>query len=352
VGVVAAIKPWNLPLQTPMFTVGRALAAGNSVILKPSEYSSLAALEMEKAFQKAGLPAGVMQVLVGGKDTGMELVKADVDMVSFTGSVAAGRDIARVCGDKLIKASLELGGKDPLIIWNDVDLDFAARGTVYGAFTNCGQFCSSVERVYVHEDIYSEMTQKIVAVVKKLTLGFGSDDNTDIGPLATKDQLMIVQNHVKDAVAGGAKLLCGGKVPSDSKLGNGFFFEPTVLTGVSHEMQIMTEETFGPVCPIMPFRDEDEAITLANDSKYGLAAAVFAQDEELVDRMASRLDAGMVWINESHITMPGSPWIARKDSGMGMKLGKMGLLEYTQPKLINKQISNNSECRPWWFQLD
>lgn len=349
VGVVAAIKPWNLPLLLPVWTIGAALAAGNSVIFKPSQHTPLVALELEKAFLDAHLPKEVFQVLIGADETGQALVSSDVDMVSFTGSAKTGRKVAAKCGSLLKKVSLELGGKDPLIIWNDADLNFAVAGTVYGSFSNCGQFCCSVERVYVHEDIGKAFVEKVVNKTLELKLGPGSDGASQIGPLANEQQLAIVENHVEDAIASGAKVLVGGKRPTGSKVKRGFFFEPTVLVDVNHDMRIMREETFGPICPIMTVSNEDEAIRLANDTQYGMSAYVFSQDEGLIERLSSRLDVGMVWANETVLSLPECPWIVRKDSGTGAELGKMGMLRYTLPKVVNTQLQESANPRPWWF---
>src|SRR5438309_5671339 len=265
-GVVGIISPWNFPWATPLDEVAMALMAGNAVVLKPSELTPLAGLKIKDVFNRAGLAEGLLQVVTGDGSTGAALVGAGVDKIMFTGSVATGKRVAEAAAKYLTPVVLELGGNDPMLVLADANLENAARGAVWGAFANSGQSCASVERCYVEESIAPKFIERIVAETRALKQNVGTNDDTDVGAMSGEKQLSIVEDHVNDAVKRGARILTGGRRALNL---NGPFYEPTVLTNVDHSMEVMREETFGPVLPVMIFKTEDEAIKLANDSVYG-----------------------------------------------------------------------------------
>jgi succinate-semialdehyde dehydrogenase/glutarate-semialdehyde dehydrogenase len=325
------------------------------VVLKPSELTSLTGLKIKDILERAGLPDGLLQVVTGDGSTGAALIGAGVDKIMFTGSVATGKRVAEAAANYLIPVVLELGGKDPMIVLEDANLENTARAAVWGAFANCGQSCASVERCYVHESIAQKFTEAVVAETKRLQFGTRASDASaggtsaypDLGPMSTEQQLRVVERHVYDATGRGAVALTGGERVPDAP---GPYFPPTVLTNVNHEMQIMREETFGPVLPIMTFKTDDEAVRLANDSDFGLAASVWTNDLERGQRIAERIEAGTVMVNEVVYThaIAQTPWGGVKQSGFGRTHGRAGLLE-----LVNAQhIHVNrfpSVADLWWF---
>jgi acyl-CoA reductase-like NAD-dependent aldehyde dehydrogenase len=340
VGVVGVIKPWNYPLELPIWAIAPALVAGNTVVFKPSEYSSFVGLEIGKLFEEAGLPPGVLNIVTGDGEVGKMLVRHEgIDMISFTGSVAAGREIAAHCGQRLIKCSLELGGNDPAIVEPDVDLELAANGLVWGAFCNSGQVCVSANRVFVHEQIADDLIQRVVEKTKALRI------TTDFGPIVSAEQLITIEEQVNDAVSNGATVLVGGK---RLKHGNGFYYSPTVLTNVSPSMRLMTEECFGPVLPIITVPNTKEAIALANGTAYGLGASVWTSDLEKGREIAGRIESGMVWINDVNVAFPETPWGGIKCSGIGTELSEWGIYEFVHRKHINIETSTNTR-RDWWY---
>ena len=341
VGVIAAIKPWNYPLELPIWAIAPALVAGNTVIFKPSEYSSFVGLEIGKLFEEAGLPPGVLNIVTGDEEVGKMLVRHDgIDMVSFTGSVSVGREIAEHCGRRLIKCSLELGGNDPAIVEPDVDLELAANGLVWGAFCNSGQVCVSANRVFVHQEIADELIKRIVEKTRALRI------TTDFGPVVSAAQLATIEEQVNDAVSSGANVLVGGqRLNSD---GVGFYYSPTVLTNISPSMRLMTEECFGPVLPIITVRDTEEAVALANSSIFGLGASVWTSDLIKGRQIADRIESGMVWINDVNVAFPETPWGGVKCSGIGTELSDWGIYEYVRRKHINTESSTNTR-RDWWY---
>ena len=262
-GVVGIISPWNFPWATPLDEVVMALMAGNAVVVKPSELTPLTALKISEVFQRAGLPEGLLAMITGDGSTGAALVEAGVDKIMFTGSVATGKRVAAAAANTLTPVVLELGGKDPMIVLEDAELDNAARGAIWGAFANSGQCCASVERCYVHESIAPQFVERLVTETKRLKQNTGLKVDTDIGAMSSERQLQIVADHVNDAVSHGARVLTGGRRPPQL---SGLFFEPTVLIDVDHGMTVMREETFGPLLPVMTFKTDDEAVELANDS--------------------------------------------------------------------------------------
>jgi succinate-semialdehyde dehydrogenase/glutarate-semialdehyde dehydrogenase len=348
-GVVAVISPWNFPWAIPLGEVVMALMAGNSVVLKPSELTPLVGLKIGDVFARAGLPAGVLEVVTGDGSTGQCVVEAAVDKIMFTGSVATGRRVAEAAARKLIPVVLELGGKDPMLVFEDADLSAASSAAVWGAFANSGQACASVERCYVQESIAEEFTARVVEKVKALRQAVGSEEGTDLGAMSSERQLRTVEEHVSDAVSRGARLLTGGSRARGLPEG-GAFHEPTVLTQVDHSMTVMREETFGPVLPLMTFRDESEALALANDSRFGLTASVWTRDLRRGRRVASRVEAGTVMVNEVLYThgIAQTPWGGVKQSGLGRTHGRLGLLELVAPHHVHvNRLTLFQDV--WWF---
>lgn len=334
-GVVGIITPWNGPFILSISPTIQALMAGNAVLLKPSSVTPRSGKLVGDLFEAAGLPKGVLTVLIGDAETGAALVEAGVDKICFTGSVSIGRKIATTCAQKLIPCTLELGGKDPMIVCADADLDIAAGGAVFGAFVNTGLYCSSTERVYVVDAVAEEFTHKVVERTSQLRQG--TDGEFDIGAISWPQQLEVIDKHVTDAFAKGAKVLVGGR--RNPKL-KGLYYEPTVLANVTHDMLIMTEETLGPVLPIMRVRNEKEAIRLANRSQYGLGASVWTQNERKAFQIARRLNSGSVCINEIAVTygIPEAPFGGQKNSGIGRVNGETGLKSYCnmKPLIVNR----------------
>src|ERR1700752_2376751 len=294
-GVVGIISPWNFPWATPLDEVVMALMAGNAVVLKPSELTLLTALKIGEVFREARLPEGLLEIVTGDGSTGAALVDAGVDKIMFTGSVATGKRVAEMAARHLTPVVLELGGKDPMIVLEDANLANAARAAVWGGFCNAGQAGASIERLYVHESIAKEFTELVVNETRKLKLGPPASEAVDLGAMTNERQLRIVEDHIQDAIERGARIETGGHRVENSE---GWFHEATVVTNLDHSMDIMREETFGPVLPIMTFRTDEEAVRLANDSIYGLTAAVFTSDMARGRRLAEQIDAGTVMINE------------------------------------------------------
>ncbi|HEY8090387.1 MAG TPA: succinic semialdehyde dehydrogenase [Polyangiaceae bacterium] len=334
-GVVGIITPWNGPFILSLNPSVQALMAGNAVVLKPSEVTPFSGRLVAELFAEAGMPADVFTVVEGDGETGAALVDAGVDKVSFTGSVRTGRKVGEACGRNLVPCTLELGGKDPMVVCADADVTRAAGGAVFGAFMNAGQFCCSTERVYVVDSIADEFTRLVLEKTKALRLG--KEGEFDIGPMIWPRQLETIERHVADAVAKGAKVLTGGK--RATQVGE-LFYEPTVLVDVTHDMAIMREETFGPILPIVRVPDEAEALRLANDTVYGLAANVWTRDEAKGIRLAKQLCAGSVCINETAIAYGAveAPFGGRRTSGVGQVNGETGLRGYcfAQPIILDR----------------
>lgn len=346
-GVVAIISPWNYPLSIPLGEVVMALMAGNTVVLKPSELTPLVGLKIGEIFAKADLPEDVLQVLTGDGQTGAALVESAPDKIMFTGSVATGKRIAQEAAKNLTPVVLELGGKDPMIVFKDADLEAASSAAVWGAFCNSGQSCSSVERLYVEEAVAERFTNLVVEKTRNLTQNCGSDSATDVGAMISENQLKTVENHVADFQKSGAKILTGGK--RNARL-NGTFFEPTVISQAKNSMRGMREETFGPTLPIAKFNSEEEAINLANDTDFGLTASVWTRDLAKGNRVAEKILAGTITVNEVLYThgIAQTPWGGFKQSGYGRTHGKLGLMELVAPQHIHV---NRFTVLPnaWWF---
>jgi len=328
-GVVAIITPWNFPFSMGMNPTAQALMAGNAVILKPSELTPFASIYMEELARVAGLPEGVFQVLAGDGITGASLIESGIDKVHFTGSVATGRRVGELCGRLLIPCTLELGGKDAAIVCADADLTRAVAGVVNSTFVNTGQACAATERVYVHESIAEQFTAQVVEQVKALKQHSGKEDK-DIACMISEAQSRIVEQQVAEAVKQGAVLKTGGK----RKAGEiGLFYEPTVLTNVTHNMTVMTEETFGPVLPIMTFKTIDEAIALANDNQYGLSASSWCGNKDEGFKIAKQLQTGCASVNDFGGLVYGAAegsFGGRKNSGVGYVNGELGLKSFCQ----------------------
>ena len=346
-GVIGIISPWNYPFSTPATESLAALVAGNAVVLKPSEFTSLIALELANLFHDAGIPKDIFQVILGDGTTGAALVNSEIDKLIFTGSVATGKRIAQAAATRLLPVVLELGGKDPMLVLEDADVDVASSGAVWGAFMNAGQTCLSVERCYVHRSIYQPFLDACVRKTRQLHLGNGTDPTTEIGPMINERQLRIVEQHVEDAARHGARVLAGGtRLPH---LGPNFL-APTVLADVTHEMRIMREETFGPVLPIMAFDTEAEAIRLANDSEFGLAASVWTRDRLRGEALAQRIQAGTVMVNDavSCFGISEAPHGGVKSSGIGRTHGRFGLEEMVRIKYIASDRLPGMK-KVWWY---
>jgi acyl-CoA reductase-like NAD-dependent aldehyde dehydrogenase len=331
-GLIGVIGPWNYPLTNSFGDCIPALMAGNSVILKPSEVTPLTSLLLAEGLRECGLPENVMQVATGRGPTGAALVE-HVDMVMFTGSTRTGRKVAEAAAGRLIPVSLELGGKDPMIVLSDADLERAANFAAYYSMQNAGQTCISIERVYVEEPVYDEFVAKVTEKVRALRVGKPEGPGTvEVGAITFPPQLETIKDHVTDATAKGARVLVGGKEVE----GPGRFFQPTVLVDVDHSMKIMTEETFGPTLPIMKVRDAEEAVRLANDSPYGLGASVFTRDAEKGEAIARRLEAGAANVNDALInyTVLELPMGGAKASGLGSRHGAGGIRKYCSQQAI------------------
>jgi acyl-CoA reductase-like NAD-dependent aldehyde dehydrogenase len=331
-GLIGVIGPWNYPLTNSFGDCIPALMAGNSVILKPSEVTPLTSLLMAEGLRECGLPENVLQIATGRGATGAALIE-HVDMIMFTGSTRTGKKVAETAAQRLIPASLELGGKDPMIVLSDADLERAANFATYYSMQNAGQTCISIERVYVEEPVYDEFVAKVSEKVRALRVGkptgFGS---VDVGAITFPPQLDTIKDHVDDAVQKGARVLTGG----NEVQGAGRFYEPTVLVDVDHSMKCMTEETFGPTLPIMKVRDADEAVRLANDSPYGLGASVFSRDTARGEEIARRLDTGAANVNDAMInyTVLELPMGGAKASGLGSRHGAGGIRKYCSQQAI------------------
>jgi acyl-CoA reductase-like NAD-dependent aldehyde dehydrogenase len=385
-GVVGIISPWNYPFSIPSVQGLAALAVGNAVVIKPSEFTPYSSLELQRLLREAGLEADLFQVITGDGSAGAALVASDIHKLVFTGSVATGKRVAQQAAARLLPVVLELGGKDPMIVLEDADLNVASSAAVWGAFMNAGQTCLSVERCYVHESVYEKFLEKCVEKTNRLRVGsshplrhdqMGKDGSSpvdpsrasiagegacgphssshpassvpvfDVGPMIHERQLKIVEAHVDDAIACGARLLAGGRALTE--LGPNFF-APTILAGVDHSMRIMREETFGPVLPVRSFRTEDEAVALANDSEFGLAASIFTRDRRHGEALAQRIDAGTVMVNDviSCFGISEAPHGGVKSSGIGRTHGRFGLEEMVRPKYVDSDRAPGMK-KPWWY---
>jgi succinate-semialdehyde dehydrogenase/glutarate-semialdehyde dehydrogenase len=345
-GVVAVISPWNYPFQLPMRDALVALIAGNAVIIKPSEVTPLIALKAKEIWDGAGLPEDLLQVCTGYGPTGAALIDAMPDFLVFTGGTSTGRKVAAACGERLIPCVMELGGKAPLIACADADIERTARAVVFGGFSNAGQVCISVERVYAHREIHDRLLDRVVELTKELRQGDPSKEFVDVGAIIFPHQIDVAEKHIADAVSKGAEVRAGGK----RKEGTGQFFEPTVLAGCNHEMTVMTDEIFGPIVPFMRVSTEEEAVRHANDSLFGLNAYVFSADRDHARRLAERVDAGSVLVNDvlSNGGTPDAPFGGIKLSGFGRAMGEEGLRDMCNVKHISvDRVASQKD--PLWY---
>jgi acyl-CoA reductase-like NAD-dependent aldehyde dehydrogenase len=327
-GIVASISAWNYPYFVGSNVYLPALLTGNAVLYKPSEHATLSGLAMAELLHEAGVPQEIFLPVVGAGDTGRTLLEQDVDAVCFTGSYATGRRVAEVAAPRLLRVQLELGGKDPAYVCDDVDVAAAAAALAEGAFYNAGQSCCAVERIYVHRRIAGAFVGAFLGAVRALVVGDPRDERTDVGPLARRAQLDVLEAQVADAVAHGARLELGGR----RRGGRGYYFEPTVLTGVDHRMTLMREESFGPIIGIQELADDAEATVLMNDTEYGLTAAVYTPDRSRAERILAQVNAGSAYWNCCDRVSPRLPWSGRKHSGLGTTLSVAGIRTFVQHK--------------------
>jgi succinate-semialdehyde dehydrogenase/glutarate-semialdehyde dehydrogenase len=350
IGVVGVIAPWNYPWSIPFGEVAIALMAGNGVVLKPASLTPLLGERIRETFEKGGLPEGLLRVVHGGGRVGQALAESSAAKIFFTGSVEIGRQVGETCAKRLKGSVLELGGKDPQIVCADADLANAVSGAVWGGFANAGQTCSGIERTYVVRDVAQPFIDGVVRETERLTVGDPTQWDTEIGPMVSAEQAEIVTELVDDAIANGAERLTGGprEVPGFS----GSFVAPTVLTGVTHEMRIMKEEIFGPVLPIVTVESEEHALEMANDSRFGLGSSIWTKDRAKGERMARRIQSGMVWINDhsySHGACQCS-WGGVKESGLGRSHSKFGFYECVNIKLVAWEPGLTRDF--WWQPYD
>jgi succinate-semialdehyde dehydrogenase/glutarate-semialdehyde dehydrogenase len=350
IGVVGVIAPWNYPWSIPFGEVAIALMAGNGVVLKPASLTPLLGEKIRAIFEKGGLPEGLVRVVHGGGAVGDALARSSAGKIFFTGSVEVGRGVGEVCAGLLKGSVLELGGKDPMIVCADADLDNAISGAIWGGFANAGQTCSGIERVYVVREVADRFVEGVAREAAKMRLGDPYEWETEIGPMTSEGQYEIVVRLIEEAVASGATRLCGG--PTDVPGFPGRFVAPTVLTDVTHEMSVMREEIFGPVLPIVVVDSEQEAIDLANDSEFGLGASVWTKDRRRGERIARRIESGMVWIND-HSFSHGAcqcAWGGVKDSGLGRSHSKFGFYECVNIKMNAWEPGLARDF--WWHPYD
>ena len=350
IGVVGVIAPWNYPWSIPFGEVAIALMCGNGVVLKPASLTPLIGERIRQTFEKAGLPEGLIRTVHGGGRIGDALVKSTAGKIFFTGSVEVGRKVGVECAKRMKGSVLELGGKDPQIVCADADLANAVSGAVWGGFANAGQTCSGIERVYVVDEVADRFLEGVVRETERLTVGDPREWTTEIGPMVSDEQAAIVTELVDDAVKNGAKKLTGG--PTKVKGMKGSFIAPVVLTDVTHDMRIMNEEIFGPVLPIMKVRSEQEALSLANDSQFGLGASIWTKDRAKGERMAHQIQSGMVWVND-HSFSHGAcqcAWGGVKDSGLGRSHSKFGFYECVNIKQLAWEPGWTRDM--WWQPYD
>jgi succinate-semialdehyde dehydrogenase/glutarate-semialdehyde dehydrogenase len=347
-GVIGIISSWNYPLAIPMSQIIPAITAGNAVICKTSDFTPRCGALIEKLFADAGFPLDLVIIVQGSGEVGQALIDADPDKILFTGSVATGRRVAEACAKRLIPTVLELGGKDAMLVLADAELDVAASAAVWGSYTNCGQVCLSVERLFVEQSVSDEFAARCVAKTKKLRLGPGNDPNTDVGPMIRPQHVERMVDLIEDAVSRGAHVLCGGHPRVD--LGPNFF-EPTVITNVDSTMKLFQEETFGPILAMQAVANSEEAIKRANDSPFALSASVWTRDAAHGQAIAKRLRAGAVMVNDaiSYFAIAEAPHGGCDASGWGRTHGRAGLLEMVQTKYIDVDRLPRSE-KPWWYR--
>src|SRR5690625_923125 len=350
VGVCGQITPWNYPLLQASWKLAPALAAGNTLVMKPSEITPLTTIKVFELMEEAGIPAGVANLVLGpGSSVGAELSESrKVDLISFTGGLETGKKIMQSASINMKKIALELGGKNPNVIFADSDFETAVDQALDGVYYHAGQICSAGTRLIIEESIHDEFVEALVKRVGNIKLGSGFDKDTEMGPLISAEHLEKVAQYVKNGLKEGATLAVGGGRPEDTELQNGFFYLPTVLTDCSTEMNVVQNEGFGPVITVEKFSTEEEAIRLANDSVYGLSGGVWSKDIAKAERVAAKMRMGTVWINDFNIFFAQAPWGGYKQSGIGHELGVQGLEEYTEIK----HVYHNIDPQPsHWFGM-
>ncbi|MDT8862765.1 betaine-aldehyde dehydrogenase [Alkalihalobacillus sp. MEB130] len=349
VGVCGQITPWNYPLLQASWKLAPALATGNTLIMKPSEITPLTTIKVFELMEEAGVPAGVVNLVLGaGNTVGAELSRnVDIDLISFTGGIETGKKIMQAASINVKKLALELGGKNPNVVFADADFETAIDQAMNAVFFHAGQICSAGTRLIVEETIHDKFVDALVERVTNIKLGSGFDEETQMGPLISAEHLEKVEKYVETGKKEGAKVVVGGKRPEDPALEKGFFYLPTIFTKCTTEMKIVQDEAFGPIITVETFTTEEEAIKLANDSIYGLAGGVWTNDLAKAERCVAQMRMGTVWINDFNVYFPHAPWGGFKQSGIGRELGKLGLEEYTE----TKHILHNLKPEPInWFK--
>src|SRR5690625_4890890 len=348
IGVCTQITPWNYPLLQASWKLAPALVAGNTLIMKPSEITPLTTIKVFELMEEAGLPAGVANLVLGpGSTVGNELsTNVNVDLVSFTGGIETGKKIMQAATSNVKKVALELGGKNPNVIFKDADIDVAIDNALNAVYFHAGQVCSAGTRLIIEDDIHDKFVEALKKRVENIVLGDGMDDNTEMGPLISKEHLDKVKAYVENGRQEGATVLVGGSQPKDTSLQDGFFYLPTVLTNCTTDMDVVQNEGFGPVITVERFQDETEAMQLANDSIYGLSGGVWTEDRAKAERCAQKMRMGTVWINDVNNYFPQAPWGGYKQSGFGRELGTTGLEEYQEEKHI---FTNLQPEKMNWF---
>lgn len=337
IGVCGLIVPWNFPLMIAVWQMAPALAAGNTIVIKPAEVTPVSVFKLFEIIEEVGLPGGVANLVLGpGSQVGNELAEShDVDKIAFTGGTKTGQIIMRAAAGNMKKITLELGGKSPLIVFDDVEFETAVENAMFGIFHNAGQVCSAASRLLVQETIYDQFVIRLAERANKIVIGNGKSENIEMGALTTEPHMEEVLHYIESGIEEGARLVCGGKRLTENGLDRGFFIAPTIFADVHANMRIVKEEIFGPVLAVQKFKDEEDAIQKANDSIYGLAGAVFTEDMERAKRVIRKLRAGITWINSYHLAYVEGPWGGYKQSGIGRALGAVGLEHFMETKQIN-----------------
>jgi aldehyde dehydrogenase (NAD+) len=351
IGVCVGITPWNFPVQMAAWKIAPAIAAGNAVVIKPSPYAPLSTIALAELCQEAGIPDGVVNVVTGTGVLAGEALVMDprVDKVAFTGSTAVGRRILQMASGTVKKVTLELGGKSAAIVLDDVDLDYAADGALWGIFFNAGQVCSAGTRLLVQRSIADDLLAELVKRTDGLTVGPALDPKTDMGPIISSTQLETVERYVGIGREEGAEVLTGGERAVVEGYPGGYYFQPTILGGIRNGMRVAQEEIFGPVLAVIPFEDDAEAAAIANDSTYGLAGGIWSGDNERAMRLAAQMRTGTVWINDWHMINPRFPFGGYKQSGIGREHGEFGYREYQETKHVHLDLLGPDRSRhPWW----